>query len=88
MVKKLQCAEVLSFSALPCSYVNVHLINTVGVYDRLGCVECRCPESVASLEAEQSSVTRGGVLCCRDCPSRAPPDQVLDYALRFTTVYR
>ena len=62
-------------------YVNLHFINTVGVLDRVACVECRCPGLPPGVSP------RGGVVCCRNCASAsaAPP---LDYALQYSTIFR
>lgn len=64
-----------------CRYVNLHFINTVGVLDRVACVECRCPGLPPGVSP------RGGVVCCRDCASAsaAPP---VDYALQYSTIFR
>ena len=61
--------------------MNLHLINTVGVLDRVACVECRCPGLPPGVSP------RGGVVCCRDCASAsaAPP---ADYALQYSTIFR
>ncbi len=61
--------------------MNLHLINTVGVLDRVGCVECRCPG------VEPGDEPRGGVICCRDCPS-ASAAAAVDYALEYTSIFR
>ena len=64
-------------------YVNIHLISTKEVLDYKACTECQC-EEVKDVPQEER---RGGVVCCRDCPSRSLAGAT-SYALEYTTVYR
>lgn len=72
-------------------FTNFHLINTVGVTeeDRLACIECWCDEGEVTNGSfgTDSRGNNGGVTCCKDCPTTAPP-QNITYYFQYDVKYK